>query len=72
MPLSEYLFELTYGLCKEYPSLHPWKIEQKPFHEVIVLFSKTRRVQMREEKEIQNQQPKANGVIRRPAGDNWF
>lgn len=49
----------------------PWDIERKVFHDVIVLFSKMRKLQMREEKTVKRQKQVAD-VIRRPAGDNWF
>ena len=66
---------ISYGLCKEFPALSPFDIEKKTFHDVIVLYSKIRKYQIKENKgtvklETVNRQGK--NVIRRPDGDNWL
>jgi hypothetical protein len=61
---------LEYNLCKEYPAMTPFELENTSFFEVIDLFIDTKKMQMRIE-EIQ-QEPKKEKVIRRKAGDDWF
>lgn len=58
---------ISYQLCKEFPALSPYEIEDRTFCEVIHLYSDVRRMQIRDKK---NKDP--NRIIRRPAGDNWF
>jgi hypothetical protein len=67
--LYQFLFELEYNLCKEYPALTPFEIEDTSFFEIIDLFAETRAMQIRL-KEITD--PNYEQVIRRPAGDDWF
>ena len=62
---------MSYGLCKEFPALSPFDIDQKAFHDVIILFSRVRTLQMKESK-VTGKQHVQSDVIRRPAGDNWF
>ena len=64
------MFELEYNLCKEYPAMTPFELENTSFFEVIDLFIDTKKMQMRIE-EIR-EEPKKEKVIRRPAGDDWF
>ena len=68
-------------ICREFPSLSPFILEEKEYGEVIGLFADLRDMQIRnEEKHPELKQQKGttttnkNGhkVIRRPAGDNWF
>ena len=62
---------MSYGLCKEFPALSPFDIGEKTSHNVIVLFSRVRILQMKENKGEHRQRVQQD-VIRRPAGDNWF
>ena len=62
---------LNYQLCKEFPALTPYDIDEKPYGEVIDLYSDVRTLQINAEKRnpsISNE-PR---VIRRKAGDDWF
>ena len=68
------LFIIAYQLCKEFPALSPYDIDEKRFRDVIKLYSDVRTMQIRESK-IQKEIEKANDpnrIIRRPAGDDWF
>lgn len=65
--MHQILFEFEYTLCKEYPALSPWEIEQRKFKEVIRLIADTRTVQIGAKKTAD-----PDHVIRRRAGDNWF
>lgn len=69
------LFSLEHQLCKEYPALSPFDLERRTFHEVIGLYSRVRDMQIRMDKQTQKQirqTGRDGGIIRRPAGDNWF
>ena len=62
---------LNYQLCKEFPALTPYEVDEKPYHEVITLYSDVRTLQI----EAQKRNPGIdNGpkVVRKKAGDNWF
>ena len=73
MPVDEALFEMVFCLCKEYPALSPFEIDERRFVDVIDLFADTRRLQIRAEKERDFERtPDAEKVIRREAGDSWF
>ena len=63
------LFNLCYQLCKEFPALSPYEIEETPFVDVIRLYADVRALQIREEKE---NDPNVKRVIRKRAGDDWF
>lgn len=64
---------MSYQLCKEFPALTPYDLDEKQFCKVIDLYSDVRRVQIREKKTASLPVPeKKEKVIRRPAGDNWF
>jgi hypothetical protein len=58
---------VVHQLCKEYPALSPYQLEEKSFYDVIRLYADVRRMQIREKK-IND----PDRVIRRPAGDDWF
>lgn len=58
---------VVHQLCKEYPALSPYQLEEKSFCDVIRLYADVRRMQIREKK-IND----PDRVIRRPAGDDWF
>ncbi len=66
-PLHEVLFSIEYNLCKEFPALSPWEIDERSYHTVIRLYSDTRRIQIRDQ-ELKD----PDRVIRRRAGDDWF
>lgn len=66
-PLHEVLFSIEYNLCKEFPALSPWEIDERSYHTVIRLYSDTRRIQIRDQKLRDPDE-----VIRVKAGDNWF
>jgi len=61
------IFNINYQLCKEFPALTPYEIDDRTFVEVIDLYADVRALQIREEKLND-----PNRVIRRPAGDKWF
>lgn len=65
------LFLINYQLCKEFPALSPYDVDDKSFHAVIKLYSEVRIMQMNEEG-LQEKENNPNRVIRKPAGDNWF
>jgi hypothetical protein len=55
--------------------MSPFELERRTFHEVIGLYSRVRDMQIRMEKQTQKQirnTGRDGGIIRRPAGDNWF
>lgn len=66
-PLYETLFTLSYQLCKEFPAITPYDVDEQTYESVIELYADVRRMQLRETK-----QNDPNRVIRRPAGDDWF
>lgn len=68
--MHETLFDLNYQLCKEFPAMTPYDVEDKPFCRVIELYADVRRVQIKERKKIET--PEKEKIIRRPASDNWF
>ena len=65
--MYQVLFSINYQLCKEYPALTPWDIDNRSYHDVIILYGETRVVQIRTKKLTD-----PNRVIRRKAGDDWF
>lgn len=71
VPLCECLFLMSYNLCKEFPAMSPFYLDEKPFCEVVGLYARLRTVQIKEEKEVKKHKQTPE-VIRRPAGDNWF
>ena len=66
-PLDETLFLIIFNLCKIFPSLDPFEIEDRPFGRVIELYSDTIKAKKRE-----NAEANPNRVIRKKAGDDWF
>ena len=58
---------MSYQLCKEFPALTPYELDNRRFKDVIDLYVDVRQMQIRTKK---NSDP--NRVIRRPAGDDWF
>lgn len=70
---SEQLFQLSYQLCKEFPSLTPFTVEKEKFKKVIRLYADVRKLQIRESKNTPVTDTHSNNQkIRRPARDNWF
>lgn len=65
------LFLINYQLCKEFPALSPYDVDDKTFHAVIKLYSEVRTMQMNEEG-LRDRINNPNRVIRKPAGDDWF
>lgn len=65
------LFQIEYNLCKEFPAMSPPMVDEMTFHDVIRLYAKVRRIQLRDE-EIHDILTNPNHVIRRKAGDDWF
>lgn len=64
---------MSYSLCKEFPALTPFDIDDKPYHDVIVLFGEVRTMQKRIKKYNKKHYTKdGKKIIRRPASDNWF
>ena len=64
--MYESLFEINDSLCKAYPSLSPFDVDEKRFVDVINLYIDVIKMQKREK--ARND---PNRVIRRPATD-WF
>jgi hypothetical protein len=62
---------MEYNLCKEFPAMTPMQVDDMTFHDVIRLYSRIRKVQIRDD-EIKDILTNPNRVIRRPAGDDWF
>ena len=61
---------MTLMLCQRFPDLNPIKVRKYPVHEIFLL---VKRLAKHNENEIKNgKAPNKSGVIRRPAGDNWF
>ena len=70
MPLYENFFEITLTLCERFPDFNPIKLRKYPLHEVFLLI---KRLSNHNRKQVQTGKiPNKQGVIRRPAGDNWF
>lgn len=65
--MHESLFAIEYYISKEFPAMYPPMIDEMAFVDVIKLYSRVRKIQIREE-ELKD----PDRVIRRPAGDNWF
>ena len=61
------LFNINYQLCKEFPAFTPYDLDRKKYHDVIVLYSDVRKLQIRQKK-----LKDPDRVIRRRAGDDWF
>lgn len=65
------LFQIEYNLCKEFPAMSPPQVDDMTFHDVIHLYSKVRRLQLREE-DIHDILTNPHRKIMVPAGDSWF
>lgn len=51
------------SICDRFPSLSPFDVRQKKFHEVFLLIRRLN---------IYNKNKEKPKKIRRPAGDTWF
>lgn len=65
------LFELSHSLCKAYPALSPFDVDEKPFGVVISTFGDMITLSNKEAK-IEKIKNDPNYKIMRPAGDDWF
>ena len=63
---------MQYNLCKEYPALSPFDIDNTAFFDVLDLFERTRKMQIRIQDKIDEIKENKVQIIRRPAGDDWF
>jgi hypothetical protein len=63
---------MQYNLCKEYPALSPFDIDNTAFFDVLDLFARTRKMQIRIQEKIDETREDKVQIIRRPAGDDWF
>ena len=70
-PIHETLFQIEYNICKEFPAMSPIQVDEMTFHDVIRLYSKIRRLQIREE-DVQDILTNPNRKVMVPAGDKWF
>ena len=70
--MHEFLFELEYNLCKEFPALSPFDVDEISFFDVLDLFLKMRKMQIRIQRETEEIRGERDQVIRRPADDSWF
>lgn len=61
------LFAIEYNITRTFPAMHPLMIDDMPFVDVIKLFGKIRKMQIREE-----EMNDPDRVIRVEAGDKWF
>lgn len=61
--LYQILFEVEMSICDRFPSLSPFDIRQKRFHEVFLLIRRLN---------VYNEQEKKPKKIRRQASDTWF
>lgn len=56
-------------MCKEYPALSPYDVDETPYGRVIDLYCDMRKMQIASKKNVN---PQGATVIRRKAGDDWF
>jgi hypothetical protein len=62
---------MSHNLCKEYPSLSPFDIDEMSYCEVISIYAEVRGMQISDKKEAKNTS-KQNNKIYVPASDNWY
>lgn len=58
---------IEYQICKEFPALDPWRVDEQTFHNVIMLFASTMKVTKNVRKLTD-----PNRKIMKKAGDDWF
>ena len=63
---------MQYNLCKEYPALSTFDLDNTAFFDVLDLFARTRKMQIRIQEKIDETREDKVQIIRRPAGDDWF
>ena len=63
-------FDMNKNLCDTFPALDPIKLLDYPAEDVFNLIAGTMDYNQRQKKT--GKAPNNNGVIRRPAKDNWF
>ena len=63
-------FDINKALCEAFPGLDPIRLLDYPGEDVIELIRGLYSFNERESKKDKN--PKKTGVIRKPAGDDWF
>ena len=59
-------FDITVSLCQMFTALDPIKLRKYPAHEVFLLMKRLLKWKPKEKDENNS------GIIRRPAGDDWF
>ena len=63
-------FDINKNLCDTFPALDPLRLLDYPAEDVFNLIAGTMDYNQRQNKT--GATSKNNGVIRKPAGDNWF
>ena len=68
------LFLISHQLCKEYPALSPFEVDERRYCDVIRLYADVigLNTELTKTREVAKKQSKKDEIIRRPAGDNWF
>lgn len=64
-------FEINKALCDTFPGLDPVKLLDYPAEDVFELINGLVAYNQRQE-ETNGNSTTSSGVIRKPAGDNWF
>ena len=67
MPLYDIFFDIELSMCERFPGLTPFDIRREKAREVFLFIR--RMTKHRENEQKERPEP---GVIRRPAGDDWF
>lgn len=68
--MSQLFYDINKNLCETYKGLDPIKLLDYPAEDVFDLIAGTMDYNQRQNKASVHS--KNNGVIRKPAGDNWF
>ena len=74
-PLYESLFTMSHNLCKEYPALSPFAVDDMGYGDVVDLYVDVRRLQISQKKEMENNSGRKKNKgkdIYIPAGDDWY
>ena len=50
----------------------PFEVERRCYHDIIGLYKDVRKMQIREGKQRESVGNVEKGIVRRPAGDDWF
>jgi len=68
------LFLISHQICKEYPALSPFDVDERNYCDVIRLYADVigLNMELTKNREVAQKRPKKDEIIRRPAGDNWF